>query len=154
MQLISTRKTSGRSYQVWATLNMPEHTQLKVTPAKLSFEKKKNKKDNLLILMIKELHYMIGMMLTFVFIWCLNCLSYWWSKNQAIWLVWSWQRCLYWCDDDEWWWSVFVVWLTWRKAFSLISSQDHCQRSSPSRISDTPRAGFEPAQNLTSALVE
>ena len=31
-----------------------------------------------------------------------------------------------------------------RKAFSLISSQDHCQRSSPSRISDTPRAGFEP----------
>ena len=25
-----------------------------------------------------------------------------------------------------------------RKAFSLISSQDHCQRSSPSRISDTP----------------
>ena len=31
-----------------------------------------------------------------------------------------------------------------RKAFSLISSRDHCQRSSPSRISDTPRAGFEP----------
>ena len=26
-----------------------------------------------------------------------------------------------------------------RKAFSLISSRDHCQRSSPSRISDTPR---------------
>ena len=37
-----------------------------------------------------------------------------------------------------------------RKAFSLISSQDHCQRSSPSRISDTPRAGFEPMQNLSS----
>ena len=33
-----------------------------------------------------------------------------------------------------------------RKAFSLISSRDHCQRSSPSWISDTPRAGFEPAQ--------
>ena len=31
-----------------------------------------------------------------------------------------------------------------RKAFSLISSRDHCQRSSPSRISDMPRAGFEP----------
>ena len=29
-----------------------------------------------------------------------------------------------------------------RKAFSLISSQEHCQRSSPSRISDTPRAGL------------
>ena len=40
------------------------------------------------------------------------------------------------------------------KAFSLISSRDHCQRSSPSRISDTPRAGFEPAQNLSSGLVE
>ena len=37
-----------------------------------------------------------------------------------------------------------------RKAFSLISSRDHCQRSSPSRISDTPRAGFEPAHNLSS----
>ena len=35
-----------------------------------------------------------------------------------------------------------------RKAFSLISSRDHCQKSSPSWISDTPRAGFEPAQNM------
>ena len=41
-----------------------------------------------------------------------------------------------------------------RKAFSLISSRHHCQRSSPSRISDTPRAGFETAQNLSSGLVE
>ena len=41
-----------------------------------------------------------------------------------------------------------------RKAFSLISSRDHCQRSSPSRISDTPWVGFEPAQNLSSSLVE
>ena len=41
-----------------------------------------------------------------------------------------------------------------QKAFSLISSRDHCQRSSPSRISDTPRAGFEPAQSLSSGLVE
>ena len=38
-----------------------------------------------------------------------------------------------------------------RKAFSLISSRDHCQRSSPSRISDT---GFGLAQNLSSGLVE
>ena len=29
-----------------------------------------------------------------------------------------------------------------RKAFSLISSRHHCQRSSTSRISDTPRAGL------------
>ena len=41
-----------------------------------------------------------------------------------------------------------------RKAFSLISSRDHCQRSSPSRISDTSQAGFEPAQNLSSGLAE
>ena len=41
-----------------------------------------------------------------------------------------------------------------RKSFSPISSRDHCQRSSPSRIFNTPRAGFEPAQNLNSGLVE
>ena len=41
-----------------------------------------------------------------------------------------------------------------RKAFSLISSREHCQRSSPSRISDMRGAGFEPAQNLSSGLVE
>ena len=40
------------------------------------------------------------------------------------------------------------------KAFSLISNRDHCQISSPSRISDTPWEGFEPAQNLSSGLVE
>ena len=41
-----------------------------------------------------------------------------------------------------------------QKTISLISSRDHCQRSSPSRISDALRAGFEPAQNLSSGLVE
>ena len=41
-----------------------------------------------------------------------------------------------------------------RKAFVLISSRNDCQRSSPSRISNPPRAGFEPAQNLSSGLVE
>ena len=41
-----------------------------------------------------------------------------------------------------------------RKAFSLIPSWDHCQRSSPSWISDTLRAGFELAQNLSSDFVE
>ena len=41
-----------------------------------------------------------------------------------------------------------------RKAFSLISSWDHCQRSSLSLISDTPRAGFELAQNLSIGFVE
>ena len=41
-----------------------------------------------------------------------------------------------------------------RKAFSLVSSQDHYQRSSPSLIFNTPRAGFEPAQNPSSGLVD
>ena len=40
------------------------------------------------------------------------------------------------------------------KAFSLISIQDHCERSFPSRISNTPQAGFEPVQNLSSDLGE
>ena len=41
-----------------------------------------------------------------------------------------------------------------RKTFSLISSWDHCQRSSPSRISNMPQAGFEPVQSLSSGLAE
>ena len=41
-----------------------------------------------------------------------------------------------------------------RKAFSIISSRDHCQRSSPSRISNKLWAGFEPVQNLSPAFVE
>ena len=40
-----------------------------------------------------------------------------------------------------------------RNGFSLISRREHCQRSSPSRISNT-WAGFEPAQNLSSGFVE
>ena len=149
MQLISTRKTSGRSYQVWATLNMPEHTQLKATSAKVSFEKKINNKtiylywwimlygwyevdicvymvfELLVILMIKESSNLIGVKLTEGLI-----LVWWW---------WMMMNCF--CNDQ-------------RKAFSLISTRDHCQISSPSRITDTPRAGFEPAQNLSSGLVE
>ena len=41
-----------------------------------------------------------------------------------------------------------------RKTFNLISSRDHCQRSSSSWISYMPWAGFEPAQNLSSGFVE
>ena len=41
-----------------------------------------------------------------------------------------------------------------RKVFSLISSWDHCQRSSTSRISNTTWIGFKPFQNLSSGLVE
>ena len=52
--------------------------------------------------------------------------------------------------DDE----VFCGIVDRRKSFSLISSRDHRQRFSPSRISDMPRAGFEPVQNLSSGCVE
>ena len=41
-----------------------------------------------------------------------------------------------------------------RKTFRLICSWDHCQRSSPSRISNMPQAGFEPVQSLSSGLAE
>ena len=41
-----------------------------------------------------------------------------------------------------------------RKALSLISSRDLCQRSSPSQICDTLPARFESAQNLISGFVE
>ena len=41
-----------------------------------------------------------------------------------------------------------------RNALSLISNRDHCQRFSPSQISNTLRVGFEPAQNLRSGFIE
>ena len=37
---------------------------------------------------------------------------------------------------------------------SFIFSRDQCQKSSPSRVSDTPWAAFEPVQNLSSGFVE
>ena len=54
------------------------------------------------------------------------------------------------------WWMMncFCGKVNRRKAFNLISSRDHCQWSSPSRVSDMVRAGFEPAQNLSWSLVE
>ena len=50
--------------------------------------------------------------------------------------------------------NCFCGMVDWRKGFSLISSWDHCQRSSPSQISDMLQAGFEPAQNLSSGFAE
>ena len=35
-----------------------------------------------------------------------------------------------------------------------VCSRTHCQRFSPSQISDTPRAGIEPAQNLSPGFAE
>ena len=66
-------------------------------------------------------------------------------------------------NDDKWSFDLqmmmmmmncFCGMVDWRKAFSLISSWDHCQRSSPSRISDMLQAGFEPVQNLSSGFLE
>ena len=54
----------------------------------------------------------------------------------------------------NWWWTVSVVWLTDERRLALFPARDHCQRSWPSPISDTPWAGFEPTQNLSSGLVE
>ena len=42
----------------------------------------------------------------------------------------------------------------WWKMFSYISNQDHCQRSLPLWIPDTPPTRFEPAQNLISGFIE
>ena len=50
--------------------------------------------------------------------------------------------------DDE-----LFLWYGWPRK-GLISSRDHCQRSSSSRIPDSPRAGFEPVQNLSLGFVE
>ena len=41
-----------------------------------------------------------------------------------------------------------------RKAFNLISSQNHCQRSLLLRISDAPWAEFESVQNLSLGFVK
>ena len=53
-------------------------------------------------------------------------------------------------DDDK----LFRGMADRKRAFSFISSWNHCQRSSRSRIFDTQRAGFEPAQNLSSDFAE
>ena len=53
-------------------------------------------------------------------------------------------------DDDE----FFCGMIDRRKVYSLIFNWEHSQRFSPLRISDTPRAGFEPAQYLSLYFVE
>ena len=59
-----------------------------------------------------------------------------------------------WQPGAEWRWIVFCRMVERRKASSLISSRDHCQRFLPSQISNTSRARFEPGQNLGSGFVE
>ena len=76
----------------------------------------------------------------------------WNDRWYDIWcdVKWIWMKGYIWW----WWWIVFVVWLNDERRFVLFPSRDHCQRSSPSRISDTLQTGFKPAQNLSSGLVE
>ena len=50
--------------------------------------------------------------------------------------------------------NCFCCMVDQRKAFSLVSSRDQCQRSSPSRISDSLLAGFWHVQNVSSGFVE
>ena len=52
------------------------------------------------------------------------------------------------------WIVLFCCMVKRRKTFSLISGRNLCQGSSPSRISDTPHVGLEPARNLSSRFVE
>ena len=55
-----------------------------------------------------------------------------------------------------WWWQKIVLWYSWpmKDIFSLISSWEHCQRCSPSRISKMLEVGFESEQNQNSVFVE
>ena len=46
-----------------------------------------------------------------------------------------------------------MVWFTDEKRLALFP-KDYCRRFSASRISDTPRAGYQPAQNLSSGFVD
>ena len=57
-------------------------------------------------------------------------------------------------DDDELTMNCFSGMVDGRKMFSLISSRNHCQRPSPSQLSDTPRAGFDPAWALLNEVVQ
>ena len=50
--------------------------------------------------------------------------------------------------------NCFCGMVDWRKAFSLTSNRNLCQRSSSSRISDLPQAEFEPTQNPSSGFDE
>ena len=55
-----------------------------------------------------------------------------------------------------WWWMMncFRGMANQGKTCSLISNHYHCQRSSPSWISNMTWAGFEPVQNLSLSLAE
>ena len=75
---------------------------------------------------------------------CLNVKEFLAQSRRHIWRWWWWyamMNCLCGMVDRQ-------------KAVSVTSSRDHCQISSRSRIFDTPRAGFEPAQNSSSGLLE
>ena len=94
----------------------------------------------------------------------LNALPYWFSPHfweRGVTLPEKYNKTKFALNSSQsfkamvwWWWIGFCGMVDRRKAFSLISSRDHCQRSSPSWISDMLRAEFEPAQNLSSCLVE
>ena len=50
--------------------------------------------------------------------------------------------------------NCFCRMVNWRKTFSFRFNVDHCQRFSPSQISDTLWAGFESAHNLSLDFVQ
>ena len=50
--------------------------------------------------------------------------------------------------------NFLAEWLMEEKCLCLISIQDHSQRFLPLQVSETLRAGFEPAPNLSLDFVE
>ena len=73
-----------------------------------------------------------------------------WLNKPSFWVKFPVSTHWWWIDDE----LFFAKWLTDKRRLRLIFSRYHCQTFSPSQISDTPRAGFEPAQNLSSDFVE
>ena len=65
-----------------------------------------------------------------------------------------WNRGIFWHMVMMMMMNYFCGMVNRRKAVNFVFRQDHCQRFSPSRIFDMPRAGFEPAKNLSSGFVE
>ena len=50
--------------------------------------------------------------------------------------------------------NCFCAMVSRRSVFNLISSQGYCQRFSPSQMSDTLRARFEPVLHMSSGFAE
>ena len=90
------------------------------------------------ILFINSFNFLFAFL--FVYLWVLfRCCFFFHDAHLSNWLILM---------------NCFCGMVKRRKPLSLVSNWDHCQRSSPSRISDTMRLGLEPVQSLSSGFVE